>query len=367
MTDVNPNDHEMTENDDDNGPVRVAAASAARLCEGVLAANGAPPEHAAAQTRLLIEADLRGRPSHGLQRLPTLVERIRRGLLQPAARPELTWRTPAFLSVDGHHGFGSVAAHAAIGALDEAARATGVAVAGIANASHIGMLAPYLEDICSRGRLGVALTTSEALVHPTGGRTALVGTNPIGIGVPAAPEPFVLDMSTAAISAGEIIARAHRDVQLPPGRAVDETGTPTTDPHRALRGAISPFGGAKGYGLALGLELLVALLSRTELGDRVLGTLDARHPATKGDVLLVIDPQAAGLPDPATYVAGYLEQLRTAPTAPGADRVLIPGDRMREERERRSRDGIDYPARLWRELSALEGAAAARDGEGGDA
>ncbi len=332
----------------------ISGGRARRLCAAVLRGRGAPGAHAATQTRLLVEADLRGRPSHGLQRLPVLVARIDRGLLAPAATPELAWRSTGFLHVDGGDGFGAVAAQAAIAALCQRSSSSGVALAAIARSSHVGMLALYLEEICARGNIGIALTTSEALVHPIGGRTALVGTNPLGIGIPAEPEPFILDMSTAAISAGEIIAHAQRGVRLPPGRAVDPDGVPTTDPQQALAGAISPFGGAKGYGLGLGLELLVALLSRTALGTAVLGTLDIDHSVTKGDALLVIDPRACGLPDPAAYLADYLRELRDAPTAPGVEQILIPGDRMRAERARRLREGIEYPQPLWRELLELE-------------
>jgi LDH2 family malate/lactate/ureidoglycolate dehydrogenase len=329
-------------------------AQASALCERVLCHYGTPGEHAKAQAYMLVEADLRGRPSHGMQRLPTLVARIRRGLLTPRAQPALTWRTDAFATVNGGGTFGVVAAYAAIDAITSCSARTGVALAAISNSSHLGMLAPYLERMCERGLVAMALTTSEALVHPAGGREALLGTNPIGVGVPADPGPFILDMSTGAISAGEIIAHRLRGEDLPADCAVDQDGRPTTDPTRALAGAISPFGGAKGYGLGLAVELLVALLTGTALGREVKGTLDEEHPATKGDILLAIDPAAAGVADPPVYVTGYLDELRAAATAPEADAVLIPGDRMRRERRHRLRDGVPYPIALWERLTALE-------------
>ncbi|MDO8210225.1 Ldh family oxidoreductase [Conexibacter sp. CPCC 206217] len=337
--------------------LRVDAQRARRLGEAVLHAAGAPAAHAAMQAGALVEGDLRGRPSHGLQRLPTLVQRIRAGVLDPAATAALRWTGEAFLAVDGRDGFGPVAANAAIDALAERVPRSGIALAAIRRSGHIGMLAPYLERICAAGFAAIVLTTSEALVHPAGGRTALVGTNPIGIGVPAKPQPFVLDMSTAAISAGEIIAHAHRGATLPQGRAVDEAGRPTTDPERALAGAISPFGGAKGYGLGVGFELLVALLSATALGRDVHGTLDVDQLATKGDVLIVLDPRASvgdAVASVASRIDDYLDELRAAPTAPGVPAVLVPGDRMRGARARRQRDGIPYPAALWAQLERLE-------------
>lgn len=324
------------------------------LCEHVLRAVGAPPAYATTQTRQLVEADLCGRASHGLQRLPTLVARVRNGVLAPAADPGLRWHTDVALSVDGGSGFGPVAAFAAIGALAPRARTHGIALAAVRNSSHIGMLAPYVESLAEGGFVGVALTTSEALVHPVGGRTALLGTNPIGVGVPAAGGPFVLDMSTAAISAGEIIAHEQRNTPLPPGRAIDSKGAPTTDPTEAKAGAISPFGGAKGYGLALAFELLVALLTGTALGTDVAGTLDTDLPTSKGDVFVAIDPSVFGPDSPSEHVDAYLTTLRSASTAPGVEQVRIPGDRTREQRDTRIRRGLQYPEQLWHELLALE-------------
>lgn len=345
---------------------RVPAERAEELCHAVLTALGAPSDHAATQARLLVTADLSGRASHGMQRLPTLAARIRAGLLDPAARPQLTWAGTVALSVDGRDGFGPVAVEAALTAIAPAAREHGLALAAIRRSGHAGMLAPYVERLAEDGLVGIALTTSEALVHPAGGRRALVGTNPIGVGVPARPQPFVLDMSTAAISAGEVIAHAERGQALPPDRAVDAEGRMTTDPARALEGAISPFGGSKGYGLGLAFELLVGLLSGTAFGAEVTGTLDAEHPATKGDVIFAIDPRIAGAAV-ADQLDAYLRELRETPTAPGVEQVLIPGDRMRAERARRSREGIPYPAATWARLLALEadpgGPAAAAGGE----
>jgi LDH2 family malate/lactate/ureidoglycolate dehydrogenase len=332
----------------------IPASGAGALCERVLRAAGAPPSHAKVQTHLLIEADLRGRPSHGLQRLPTLVARIRNGVLAPGADPRLRWHTDVVVGVDGAGGFGPVAAFAATEAVAARARDKGVALAAVRNSSHVGMLAPYVESLAEQDVVGIALTTSEALVHPSGGRTALLGTNPIGVGVPSTAGAFVLDMSTAAISAGEIIAHEQRDIQLPSGRAVDAEGLPTTDPTRARTGAISPFGGAKGYGLGLAIELIVALLTRTALGAEVTGTLDVELPATKGDVFLAIDPAVLGGDSHVAYLDSYLAILRGAPTAPGVERVRIPGERMREERAVRAAAGIRYPQALWQELLALD-------------
>jgi len=331
----------------------IDAADERALIVDVLSALGAGPEEARDQAWALIEADLRGRPSHGVQRLPVIAERIRRGLIVPGATPSLAWTAEAVVSVDGRRGFGPHIAMRAAAAIRERATSTGVALATIRNASHLGMLALYVESFAADGRVGLAFTTSEALVHPWGGRVAMVGTNPVAVALPTDGEPFVMDMATGAISKGEVIARAHRGELLAPGSAVDADGVPTTDPIAADSGAISPFAGGKGFALGLALELVVAALTGTALGEEVRGTLDVTDPVTKGDVLLVVDPGAARVEPFAERLGDYLRALRASPPAPGSAGVRIPGDRARSERQRRLAEGIPLPAVLWRELGEL--------------
>jgi LDH2 family malate/lactate/ureidoglycolate dehydrogenase len=324
-----------------------------KLIVDVLTRLGAAGQEASDQAFVLVEGDLRGRPSHGVQRLPVIVERIRQGLIRPRARLDAVWTAEAFLSVDGAAGFGPHVAMRAGAAIGERAARTGVAAAAIRNASHLGMLGPYVEALAQRGLVSLAFTTSEALVHPWGGRVALVGTNPVAVALPTDGEPFVTDLATGAISKGEVIARAMRGLPLPPGCAVDADGNPTVDPVAADGGAISPFGGPKGFALGLAIELLVASLTETALGEEVRGTLDVTDPVTKGDLLIVFDPAAAGVAPFGERLGAYVRALRGSPPAPGSAGVSIPGDRTRAERRRRLAEGISLPARLWRELVAL--------------
>ncbi|MEN3280545.1 MAG: hypothetical protein V7607_1685 [Solirubrobacteraceae bacterium] len=331
----------------------VTADEERELATTVLRAHGAGQEEADVQARVLVEADLRDRHSHGIQRLPTLVGRMRNGLLQPMVEPELRWVSDAFLAVDGGFGFGPATAMQAIAALLERAARTGVALAAVRRSSHLGMLAPYAERIADDRCVGIVLTTSEALVHPWGGRLPLVGTNPIAVAVPTAGDPFILDMSTSAISMGQVLAFDQRGLELPEGAAVDADGLPTRDAGRARAGALSPFGGAKGYALGLAVELLVAGLTTTALGADVAGTLDVEHAVTKGDVVIVVDPRAAGVEGLEARVEAFLDELRSSPPAAGGDGVAIPGDRAREVRAMRLASGIPLPRALWEQLTAL--------------
>lgn len=327
--------------------------NAQKIAQMVLHRAGVPDAHAALQIDLLLEAELRGRPSHGLLRLPRIVERIHNGVIDPHTVGEHVWRGRAYLDVDGKMGLGPVVSCAALDAVCERARDTGVAVAAIRNNNHLGMMAWYAERIATRGLTLIALSTSEALVHPWGGRRAMLGTNPIAIGVPASPRPFVVDMATSLVSMGQIHDYAHRNIPIPPNWALDANGEATTDAAAARDGAVAPFGEAKGYALGLAFEVLVASLTASALGRDVRGTLDSTHPCNKGDVFIVIDTSTSAMM--ADAVGAYLDEIRNDPPARGFDHVAIPGDRSLAVREQRLTEGIPVAEEVWARLLHLAG------------
>jgi LDH2 family malate/lactate/ureidoglycolate dehydrogenase len=320
------------------------------LVTKILVGLGASDEEASAQALLLVEADLRGHTSHGLQRLATIVGRIRNGQVMLGGASVHTWRSEAVLEVDGRSRLGPPVAFEAAEAISERARKTGLAMAAVSNSNHIGMLAPYVEFFAERQQIGLVFTTSEALVHPWKGAEPLVGTNPIGIGVPS-DEPLILDMATSAISMGKVLASAREGRDLQPGWAVDADGQETTDAKRAIEGALSPFGGAKGYGLAIALEALVGSVTRSALGADVRGTLDTEFACNKGDILLCIDPTILGGQN--TMVASYLDTVRNSRPMSPTDEVSVPGDRARRSRSARIRGGIDLNLSTWTEAKSL--------------
>ncbi|RQP08142.1 MAG: Ldh family oxidoreductase [Paracoccus sp. BP8] len=307
-------------------------------------------ENAAQQVDLLLEADLRGVASHGMLRLPRIIRRIRNGVADPAQTGQHDWRGSALLQVDGRNGLGPIVANAAIAALESRISETGVAVAAIRNSNHLGMLGYYAERAALKGLTMIALTTSEALVHPWGGRRAMIGTNPIAIGLPAGrkgqADVFMMDAATSLVSMGEIHDHANRGMAIPDDWALDAEGRPTTDASAAKSGAIAPFGKAKGYALGLAFELLVTSLSRAAIGRDVTGTLDDTTTCNKGDLFILID-------GPGYDLRPYLQALRDEAPAEGFTQVTIPGERGRAARDQRLRDGVDLPEPLWQEICDL--------------
>lgn len=333
----------------------ITRSEAARVGTKALTLAGVPAANAEIQMDLLLEGEIRGRASHGLLRLPRVIERIHNGVANPSTRGRMQWRGDSFLQVDGENGLGPVVAFAALEEVSARAKKTGIAVAAISNNNHIGMLALYAERIAAQGQAIIALTTSEALVHPWGGRKAMVGTNPIAIGVPAFPTPFVLDMATGLVSMGQIHDYALRGQALEPGWAIDADGDPTLNAAAARQGAIAPFGGAKGYALGLSFEVLVAALTGSALGTNVTGTLDSVNACNKGDVFIVVEPASSAM---ATSISDYLEALRACPPAVATKPVAIPGDRARAQRAGSLEKGISISPEVWRAISVLAGESA---------
>jgi L-2-hydroxycarboxylate dehydrogenase (NAD+) len=332
----------------------VSPERARRLTIDILQALGATGDTARDQADHLVEGDLRGHASHGLRRLPNIVARIRAGLADPATTGAHEWRTRAALSVRGQRGLGPPVGMSAVEAIAGRAEEEGVALAAISDANHLGMLAPYVERLAARELIGLAWTTSEALVHPWGGSTAMVGTNPIALAVPTGAHPVVLDLATGAISRGKVIDHADRKEPLPEGTVVDAHGHPTTDPEAALAGSISPFGGGKGYALAVGFELLVAALTDSAVGDDVAGTLDATEPCNKGDVLIAFDPRVIAESSRVATLDRFVDQLRATPTVDAGRAGPAAGARARRARAARlAADGEPITARPWADVCRI--------------
>lgn len=317
----------------------------------LLQVYGAPPANAFLQARVLVDAEMKGHPSHGLRRLPRILQRIERGLANPVTEGASHWRSQAALEVDGQRGLGPVVAIAALRQLEQRVGTTGIALAAIRNSNHLGMLAWYVEQAVARGRIAVAMSSSEALVHPHGGTRAMLGTNPLAIAVPTAARPLVLDLATSVVSMGKIHHHAATGQSIPQGWALDAHGQPTTDAGLAQHGALTPFGDAKGYALGLALELLVAALAGSALAPEVHGTLDADALCNKGDVLILIEPAAA--PDLAGRLAAYLDAVRASPPAVPDSPVRVPGDEAMRRRDNAALEGFDIDPTLWAELLAL--------------
>lgn len=329
----------------------VTVHEATEVAVQLLARVGVPRDSAETQSDLLVTAEAKGVPSHGLLRLPRLLRRIANGIAHPTTHGRQHWISPCHLTVAGEQGLGPVVAKAALDAAEPVAKKLGVALVTMADANHLGMLSWYTERLAGHGLVSIAATTSEALVHPWGGTSAVLGTNPLSIAVPA-DRPVVLDMATSQVSMGKIHDYAARGEPLDEGWALDAHGQPTTDAEAARDGALSPLG-VKGYALGVTLGALVANLTGTATGTAVRGTLDDTEPANKGDVFILID----GGDSP---IDSFLDEVRDSRPAHPDRPITVPGDRSSAQRQQAESVGLDIPDALWDELLSWPPPARAR-------
>lgn len=298
--------------------------------QDVMKKAGLEQEEAEIFAESLLYSDCRGLHSHGISRLSTYAKRVKCGVITAGANVEIIKDAPSALKLDGHNGIGAKIAKQAMKLCIERAKKTGCCVATVNHANHFGAGAFYTKYASKQNMISIMLSNSEAAVAPTGGAKAMLGTNPLGIGVPAGRnDPFDLDMATSVVARGKVVLAQKEHRNIPLGWAVDKNGAPTTDPKIVLEGGyMLPFGGPKGYGISLFIDLMCSCLGGAK-NCRTTSHFwtDFSHPQDVGYFIIVIDPTKF-LP-----LSGFLSEIdktfdefKKCPTAPGVKSVLIPGE-----------------------------------------
>jgi LDH2 family malate/lactate/ureidoglycolate dehydrogenase len=230
----------------------------------------------------------------------------------------------------------------------------GMALVGVRNTNHCGMLAYFTLQAVHEGFVGFASCNGPANMAAWGGKEVLVGNNPICLAIPAGDEhPLVLDMATSVAAKGKIYAARSRGERIPEGWALDSHGRPATDPQAALDGgSLLPMGGYKGYGLALLIDVLAGLMTGSAF-SRDVGSLHRELTRGMNLGLLMGAFNVESFMPPSTFrqlVDTYIQRVRTSPPAPGVGRVYLPGELEFESQARRSVGGIPVPQQVWQEL-----------------
>lgn len=323
----------------------------------VLEKAGLSPEHAIDVASILIEGDARGLPSHGVVRLlPVYVDRLVRRAMNPSPHLKVLSQHAATVHIDGDGGPGQVAGRFAMNHVVELARSAGAGVALVRNSAHYGIGSAYVEQATREGLVGVALTNAPSNVPPAGGRAKYFGTNPLTIGVPyTESRPIILDMSTSVVARGKIVIAQQEGKTIPEGWAIDHDGNPTTDPARALTGAVLPMAGYKGAGLALMIDVLAGLLSGAAYGSHIVDLYDAGDAYQDvGHFFLAVNVEHFMPPEIFQQRMGeFVEDVRRQPTLPGVDRILLPGEIEHESARQSQEHGIPLTAAGISELDRL--------------
>ncbi len=306
-------------------------------------------DNARSVARALVAAEMEGLKGHGMSRLPTYAAQAKVGKVDGGARPAVTQPRPGVLAIDAGHGFAYPAIDIAVERLGDMARAEGIAVAAVRRSHHCGAAGHPVERLAKAGLVALFFANTPAAIAPWGGSRAVFGTNPLAFACPVAgSEPVVVDLSLSKVARGNILAAKQRGEPIPEGWALDEAGSPTTDPAAALKGTMLPFGDAKGTALALMVELLAAGLTNSNYAADASSFLDAKGPPPgTGQLLIAIDPQAIGGDSVTTHFA---ELANSVSSQPGA---RLPGARRFALRRQAEEEGIALPDALMAEIEAL--------------
>lgn len=324
--------------------ILVQANVARRFAQSILQAHGMSAAHARIVADCLVLADLRGIDTHGLNRLPAYLNRIRAGVLDPRAEPTVHEVTSVVAQIDARNGFSFVAGDRAIRLAIEMAREHGLGMVSVKHSNHLGMSAWVVHKALEANMISLVFTNASPTLPAWGGATPLLGTSPLACGAPAGETPaFVLDMATTVAARGKIQRAARRGEKIPTGWAVDRQGQPTEDPQVALGGLLCPIGGYKGAGLALMMDILGGVLSGSAFAGNVGGPDDVSKPGDVGHMFIVFRPNLfVSLKEFKNRMDHLYRTVVGSERLAGCDRIYYPGEMEQMTLEERRRTGIPY-------------------------
>ncbi|KAK0616802.1 Malate/L-lactate dehydrogenase [Immersiella caudata] len=325
--------------------LRVRHQDAHEFVVNLLKASGVSASHAAIVAQGLVEADLRGVDSHGINRIPSYLARIRAGVLDPKAEPTLTQVTPVVAQVNAHNGFGSPAAHLAMSTACTIASTFGIGLVSVKHSNHFGMSAWLVRQAVDRGMMSLVFTNSSPALPVWGGKSQLMGVSPIACGAPGGNDsrPFILDMAPSVAARGKIHKALRRGEKIPKGWALDAEGRETEDPAEALKGVMLPMGGPKGSALAVMMDVFSGVMSGSAFAGGVVGPYDLKGPGGVGHFIVAIKPDLfVSLEEFRERMGILYKKVVESDRAEGVERIYFPGEIEQLTEEERLKDGIPY-------------------------
>jgi LDH2 family malate/lactate/ureidoglycolate dehydrogenase len=321
--------------------IRLSVAEAREHSERALQRIGYDAEEAQIIADHVIDAALCGYEYSGLAKILNIPEHRR--FKRPRYPMKVLRETAASTLYDAGNNVGMLAMyHAARAAIEKAAN-RGIAIIGVTNSWMSGRSAYYCEMIARADLVGIHTAASARSVAPFGGARPALGTNPIAFGMPSSRGPIVFDMGTSAFMGTDLAYRERLGKSLPEGVAVDAEGKPTSDPAGARLGALLPFGGYKGFGLAFIVHAFGVLAGSALDPDKDDGYL---FVVFKPDLLV-------GLDEFKLQVSELVDRIKATPRQPGVNEIRIPGERAFRSRDEALRDGIEIDRAVFDALGAL--------------
>ncbi len=344
----------------DAASIRVAAGELQAFAARVLHAAGQSSDDAETTARVLLAADMRGIASHGVGLLKWYATMIEMRAIDATAQPVVVRRSAATTVLDARNGMGHPAGVHAMRQAIEMAAAHDVGIVTVRHSNHYGMAGYYAMMALEHDQIGVSLTNSPPLVVPTGGKQPALGTNPIAIAAPTEGIPaFVLDVATSVVPQGRLEVARRRGERLAAGWALDAEGRPTDSPEEGLAGGLLPLGGLaitsgyKGYGLAMAVEILSAVLPGSLYGPLIQRARGSRA-SDLGQFFMAVN--IAAFDEPASFrrrLTDLILRVKGTARAESEVEILVAGEREHRTMERSLRDGVRLDLEVARGLVAV--------------
>ncbi|GAB4221668.1 MAG: Ldh family oxidoreductase [Spirochaetales bacterium] len=321
----------------------------------ILISMGEAEGNARIGARILVNADMRGISTHGVNLLRMVHKRVKAGMLQLPTRTTIVEDRNGTAVMDGNNGLGQISANYCLELAMEKAKKYGLSTVLLRKTNNIGALGYYSSKGAENGLIQILMTNGNPSMAPYGAAEPYFGTNPISIGIPAAGgRPIFLDMSSSVVARGKIRLASLKGEPIPEGWALDEKGEPTTDPREALKGCMLPLGGPKGSGLAMMVDILSGVLSGSNYSRAIKSFHTLEGPTGVGACFIGIDP---GRFMPAeqfyTLVRRYVEEMKGLKKQKGFTEILAPGELELNREESSRKEGIEVPDEVIRELQTL--------------
>ena len=321
------------------------------FCQDAFEGFGFSPEEAGIIKDVLMMSDMYGIQSHGMQRVVRYHKGIEKGLIDINAKPEVVFETPVSAVVEGHDAMGQLVGHFAMELAIKKAKETGVGIVSARNSNHYGIAGYYANLALKEGLIGFSCTNSEAIMVPTFARKAMLGSNPIAFTMPAEPYNFFFDASTTVVTRGKLEMYNKLGKQLPNGWALNKDGKASQDAAEVLGnisdhvgGGIMPLGGNteqlgshKGYGYGMLCEIFASIFSQGGTSNKCM--TGGRSNICHG--FMAINPAIFGNPEEVKkHFSTFLQELREAPKAEGAERIYTHGEKEAEAIEVCRKEGV---------------------------
>jgi ureidoglycolate dehydrogenase (NAD+) len=328
------------------------------FCAEALCRSGLSGADSKIAAEALVLTDTWGVHTHGTKNLREYIRRIRAGGIRAQAKPYIDREGPACAMVDGNGALGMVASTYAMRVAIEKARRSGIGYAGLRNSCHFGAAGLYSALAANEGLIGIGMSNDTPTVAVPGSRGPVLGSNPFSYAIPVkdAP-PILLDIATSTVAGGKVFTAAAHGKSVPEGWIIDENGMPTTDPKLfPSRATLTPMSAHKGYGIALLIETLSAIMTGAAIAQHVLSWSfsDPALSTNHGAAFIAIN--IAAMSDPVMFnqrLAQTISEIRSAPRAAGVERIFLPGELEWERRAQALLHGLELPQEILESLKTL--------------